>query len=85
MSWFEDKRTKSDVDTLSSRKVLEINEDDLLAWVMLLNGENIPFKTKRVVIEHESNYYNPFDYVPLNQFLKAERNDFYEKYKLLLD
>ena len=67
MSWFEDKRTKSDVDTLSSRKVLEINEDDLLAWVMLLNGENI-MQVQQMTEVHKN---TPLKKLPkLSEFLR---------------
>lgn len=82
MNLFDDKR---DVDTLSSIKIPEMSEDDLLVWIMIINESGKSFKKKIVQIEHVSNYYFSFDLIPFNDFLKTERYDFYKKYKLLLD
>lgn len=79
---------KMDKYVLSSGKVMLIEEDNLLLWIMKINNNNtLDIKNYSVLIEEDievDGISRLFNRVSLIDFLKERRPEFYEKYKLLL-
>jgi DNA/RNA endonuclease G (NUC1) len=77
-------------DILSSIKIREITEDNFLLWVMMINDDpELDIRKYQVQIESveetTEQKFSLFQLVPLAEYLKESRPEFYEKYRLLLE
>lgn len=86
--WFNE--TKKPKDILSSVKIREITEDNFLLWIMTINNHpELDIRKYQVQIEDVNEVieqkFSLFQLVPLAEYLKESRPDFYEKYRLLLE